>query len=71
LWTKLSVSCSRGFKSLRCKGMSVKDPKLLIRSGSLNSATSFLLLGKICCFIWVWNLVCHTEGGTKTEGVRE
>jgi hypothetical protein len=24
-----------------------------------------------CCFVWVWNLVSHTEGGTKTEGVRE
>jgi hypothetical protein len=24
-----------------------------------------------CCFVWVWNLVSHTEGGTKAEGVRE
>jgi hypothetical protein len=24
-----------------------------------------------CYFVWVWNLVSHTEGGTQTEGVRE
>jgi hypothetical protein len=24
-----------------------------------------------CCFVWVWNVVSHSEGGTKTEGVRE
>jgi hypothetical protein len=24
-----------------------------------------------CCFVWVCNFVSHTEGGTKTEGVRE
>jgi len=21
------------------------------------------------CFVWVWNLVAHTEGGTEAEGV--
>jgi hypothetical protein len=24
-----------------------------------------------CCSVWMRNLVSHTEGGTKTEGVRE
>ena len=24
-----------------------------------------------CCFVWVWNLVAHIEGGTYAEGVWE
>ena len=24
-----------------------------------------------CCFVWVWNLVAHIEGGTQAEGVGE
>ena len=24
-----------------------------------------------CCFVWVWNLVCHIKGGTQAEGVWE
>jgi len=23
------------------------------------------------CFVWIWNLVSHIEGGTEVEGVRE
>ena len=24
-----------------------------------------------CCFVWMWNLVAHIEGGTQAEGVWE
>ena len=24
-----------------------------------------------CCFVWVWNLVSHTGGGTQAEGILE
>ena len=45
------------------------------KQGNKDHSSSCTLVTKVadfaCCFVWVWNMAAHNEGGTSAEGFWE